>query len=46
MSFLRRDLSQFAAKFIKIYQEIKKWYAFEVSIISFIETAIFVFMTS
>ena len=34
--------NQFAANFIKNYQEIKKLYAFKVSIISFIEAAIFV----
>ena len=34
--------NQFAANFIKIYREIKKIYAFEVSIISFMEAAIFV----
>ena len=31
----------FTANFIKIYQEIKKLYAFVVSIISFMEAAIF-----
>ena len=34
--------NQFAANFIKMYQEIEKLYAFEVSIISFMEAAIFV----
>ena len=34
--------NQFAANFMKIYPEIKKLYAFEVSIISFMEAAIFV----
>ena len=34
--------NQFAANFIKIYQEMKKLYASEVSIISFMEAAIFV----
>ena len=33
--------NHFAANFIKIYQEIKKLYTFEVTIISFMETAIF-----
>ena len=33
--------NQFATNFIKIYPEIKKLYAFEVSIISFMEAAIF-----
>ena len=32
--------NQFAIDFIKIYQEIKKLYAFEVSIISFMESSI------
>ena len=34
--------SQFSANFIKIYQEIKELYAFEVSIISFVEAVILV----
>ena len=45
MSFTRRGLSiksVLAANFIKIYQEIKKLYAFEASIISFMEAAVFV----
>ena len=39
-SFERRE-NQFAANFIKIYQEIKKLYTFEVSLISFMEATIF-----
>ena len=34
--------NQFAANVIKIYQEIKKLYTLEVSIISFMEVALFV----
>ena len=37
-----KSVNQLAENFIKIYQEIKKLYAFEVSIISFMEAAIFV----
>ena len=44
MSFKRRDLfiKSVCCNFIKIYQEIKNLYAFEVSIISFMEALIFV----
>ena len=37
-----KSVNQFAENFIKTYQEIKKLYAFEVSIISFMEAAKFV----
>ena len=38
--------NQFAANFVKFYKEIKKLYAFEVSIISLMDAAVFVSLSN